>query len=417
MNEHLLQHVWLHRLYDAAPLLTIDGQKIVVLDPGQHNRHQGPDFLHARIKINDIELVGSVEVHLKTSMWDRHHHTGDKHYQNVILHLVWQHDKDFDPSIPVLSLEGRLSKLLLEKYTRLMTHSGSISCASRLQNVSPLVVSQWKERILVERLLQKATQVEQLLNRLNGNTEAVFWCLLFRNMGMPVNADAFESIFFSVSFSVWKKVAERIQVIEALLLGQCGLLEEVSGEHYLVLLKKEYQFLQQKYELTAPALLVSTLRMRPAHFPVVRLAQTAMLLHEKRNLFSIVEREIKLPAIRQIFKVTANDFWHHHYSVSHPTVFREKQLGMNMIHSLIINTVLPFRFMIALRKKDTEQQEWVLQMLRELKAEKNHIMTYWKEAGLEIVSAADSQALLGLYSNYCRHKKCLSCAIGAAILK
>jgi hypothetical protein len=90
---------------------------------------------------------------------------------------------------------------------------------------------------------------------------------------------------------------------------------------------------------------------------------------------------------------------------------------MNMIHSLIINTVLPFRFMIALRKKDTEQQEWVLQMLRELKAEKNHIMTYWKEAGLEIVSAADSQALLGLYSNYCRHKKCLSCAIGAAILK
>lgn len=417
MNEHLLQHVWLHRLYDASQLTTEDGQKVLVIDPGQHNRNQGPDFLHARIKINEVELFGSVEVHLKTSMWERHNHTGDKHYQNVILHLVWQHDSDFNLSIPVLSLQGRLSGLLLDKYAKLVANAGSISCAAHLPTVDPLVLSQWKERMLVERFLQKSTLVELLLNRLNGDTAAVFWCLLFRNMGMPVNADAFESIFFSVPFSVWTKVSERIQVVEALLLGQAGFLEEVSEEHYLGLLQKEYRYLKSKYELKAPALLVSTLRMRPAHFPAVRLAQLAMLLHEKRNLFSVATKETNLSAVLQSFKVTANDFWHRHYSTDYATLFREKHLGLNMIHNLMINTVLPLRLMIALRKKDTEQQDWVLQVLADLNAEKNHIITYWKQAGISVDNAADSQALLGLYRNYCSPKKCLSCAIGTAILK
>ena len=55
--------------------------------------------------------------------------------------------------------------------------------------------------------------------------------------------------------------------------------------------------------------------------------------------------------------------------------------------------------------------------LEELKAESNHIIRSWSDAGLPVVSAADSQALIQLQKEYCDKRKCLYCRFGYEYLK
>jgi hypothetical protein len=52
-----------------------------------------------------------------------------------------------------------------------------------------------------------------------------------------------------------------------------------------------------------------------------------------------------------------------------------------------------------------------------LKAEENHIVRMWKEVGLMVETAGDSQALIQLKKEYCDRKDCLRCRIGYEYLK
>ena len=75
--------------------------------------------------------------------------------------------------------------------------------------------------------------------------------------------------------------------LESLLFGQAGLLENSFEDTYPNQLKKEYEFLRKKYALT-PIHGVSWLflRMRPANFPTIQIAQFAALIHQSVHLFA-----------------------------------------------------------------------------------------------------------------------------------
>ena len=417
MNEHLLQYIWMHRLYDAKQLETTDRQPITVIHPGQLNKDQGPDFLHARIRINHVELIGSVEIHTHTSHWNNHGHTGDAHYNNVVLHVVWEHDVEFNLSIPVLILKGRVPSVLLTKYSNLSGENTKITCTALIGGVPELIVFNWKERMLAERLTMKAEGIQMMLSKVTQNAEEVFWQMIFRNMGLPVNADAFDSIFRSVSFRILLQCSQRIQVIEALLLGQAGLLEDTFENDYLSMLQKEYHYLQRKFGLNKPDLLLSYLRMRPAHFPVIRIVQLAMLIHTRPDLYSQIFLMKSVQEMRKILSVTTNDFWHHRYSLRQTSAFKEKKLGSRMADILLINTFLPFRYMLALRQKNQVEQTSVFEYYMQMNAERNAITDEWKRLGVSVKNALDAQALMHLRKNYCNLKRCLECAIGNHILK
>ena len=72
--EMMLHYVWQHKIFPLKELTTIDGMSVEVISPGMHNTDAGPDFLNAKVKIGGMLWVGSVEVHLKSSDWFRHHH-------------------------------------------------------------------------------------------------------------------------------------------------------------------------------------------------------------------------------------------------------------------------------------------------------------------------------------------------------
>ena len=417
MNERLLQFIWQHLYFNREQLTTQNGQSLQIIYQGSLNSNQGPDFLHAKILINNIIWAGNVELHIKTSDWKKHGHTNDEHYNNIILHVVWEHDEHEQQNIPVLELKNRISASLLQRYYELMQQHTFIPCEQQLQLVSDLVWSSWKERMIAERLYEKNEKINQLLKATNQHWEETFWQMLARNFGITVNADAFESIAKTIPVTILAKYKNQIHQLEALLLGQAGLLNEKFTEDYPIMLQKEYLFLQKKHQLQPSKQLLSFLRMRPGNFPSIRLAQLAMLIHQSSHLFSKIVEAEDFNNIKQLLAVTANDYWHYHYMINEPTGFRKKQLGNMMIENIIINTIIPVLFAYAQHHNNENLKQKAIQWLQQLPKEKNNITQKWEAAGITHQTAFDSQALLYLKKNYCNKKLCLNCAIGNSILK
>lgn len=417
MTEQLLQYIWQFQYFNLNDLCTTEGEQAIIINRGTHNKNQGPDFLKAIIKIAGTTWVGNVELHIRASDWQSHQHSGDKNYNNVILHVVWKNDKKLDLPFPVMELQGRVSKLLLGRYRELMKTGTFIPCEKNIHQADQLTWMAWKERLLVERLQEKSAIVLQCLAESTYHWEAVFWWLLAKNFGMKVNGEAFEKIARTLPVNLLAKHKNQVQQLEALLLGQAGLLQDNFADPYTIMLQKEYAFLQKKYQLTATNIPVHQLRMRPSNFPAVRLAQLAMLVNNSSHLFSKIIAVEKVEELKQLLDITANDFWHYHYVPGEASVYKEKKVGVQMVENMIINTIVPVLFAYAQHTGQNQYKDKALQWLQAIAAEKNTITKGYIFLGVPVKTAIDSQALIQLKNNYCNQKRCLECAVGNKILK
>jgi hypothetical protein len=292
-----------------------------------------------------------------------------------------------------------------------------IPCEKNIHQVNELTWTSWKERLLVERLQNKSATVVAYLKKNNNHWEETFWWMIAKNFGIKVNSDAFEKIAQSISINVLAKHKNQIHQLEALLFGQAGLLENDFTEDYPQLLQKEYRFLQSKYQLQKVAAPLYFLRMRPANFPSVRLAQLAMLVHSSLHLFTLVKESKTVKEVKELLNVTANDYWHYHYLPDEPTVFKKKNVGTQMIDNILINTVVPVLFAYGQYHKENSYKDKALQWLLEITAEKNSITRGFALLATGNKNAFDSQSLIQLKNEYCNKKRCLDCAVGNALLK
>jgi len=417
MTERLLQYIWQFQYFNNSHLHTLDGQLLQVIQPGMYNTNQGPDFLNAKIKTGTTVWAGSVELHINTSDWQQHDHSNDANYNNVILHVVWNHDHDLQLSFPTVELQNRVSKLLLSKYDQLMKEKVFIACEDLARFVNDITISSWKERLLVERLQHKAKYIESLLKRNNQHWEETFWWLLARNFGATVNSDAFEKMAMSIPINILAKHKQQLHQLEALLMGQCGLLDKKLEDDYAVMLQKEFRFLQKKYSLHKIHASVFFLRMRPANFPSIRLSQLASLIHQGQHLFSGIKETDDINDVEKLFLVTANDYWHYHFVFDEPAAFKKKTLGKQMLQNIMINTVVPVVYAYGYFNNHEGYKHKAIKWMEKLAAESNSITKEFSSLGLENKSAFDSQALIQLKNAYCDQKRCLQCAIGNKILK
>jgi hypothetical protein len=416
MNEKLFQYIWQFRHFNFTRLSTIENEPIQIIHPGTLNTNQGPDFLDAKIKIGNTLWAGSIELHLFSSDWKNHKHSGDKNYKNVILHVVFQHDIDLQLPFPTLELQNNVSNVLLAKYDDLMKTDTFIPCQNSIQKIDPFILTSWKERLLAERLEDKSKRIFEYIKINNNHWEETFWWLLARNFGIKVNSDAFEKIAQSISINILAKHKNQIHQTEAILLGQAGLLEKKFTEAYPKMLQKEYLFWKAKYQLSPIKMPLHFLRMRPSNFPTVRLAQLAMLIHNSTHLFGYIRDSNSLKDVKALLNVTANDYWHYHYTLDEASAFKEKNLGEQMINNILINTVVPVLFAYGQYHKEIQYKEKALQWMEEISAEKNAITKGFSILNIENNNALDSQALIQLKNNYCNLKRCLECAVGNQLM-
>jgi hypothetical protein len=421
MNEKLLQFIWQFQYYNRQELTTTLGETLSIIASGKHNLNQGPDFLDVNIQINNIRFAGNIELHVKASDWYKHHHQTDLQYNNVILHVVWENDANITTengtSSPTLVLHDRVPKVLLERYTQLM-QAANIPCHSNVApRLSELGWHAWKERLVAERLERKSKKILAYLEATKQHWEEVFWIMLAGNFGIKVNTELFEAMAQTISVNILAKHKHQIHQIEALLLGQANLLNGSYSDYYAILLQKEYRFLQKKYQLQPVSIQPNFLRMRPANFPTIRLAQLAMLIVHSVHLFSKIKEQNDVASVKQLFNVTANDYWHTHYQFDTESDYLEKKLGATAIDNVLINTVIPVLFAYGLHIQDEAIKEKAIKWLMVVKKENNTIIKQWQQTHVAIVSAFDSQALIELTNNYCTQKRCLECAVGNSIFK
>jgi hypothetical protein len=423
LNERLLHFIWQFQYYNKSLLKTDTGELLKIVKPGTYNTHQGPDFAEAVIQIDGLTLVGNIEVHKNASDWQEHEHQSDPHFKNVILHVVWNDNQavyDINGKLlPTLSLSNRIPKVLLERYALLLQNMQKIPCASFLPTIGHVNWVNWKERLAIEILLNRTNKIIQKLQATQGHWEAVSWHVLAYNFGLTQNAQLFQQMAENTPIQILAKHKNNIHQLEAMLLGQANFFHhQTFDDKYVQMLQKEYFFLQKKYALKPAAILPVFLRMRPANFPTLRLAQLAMLIHQSFHLFDAIKEAETIQRVMQLFQVTANDYSHYHYSLTdEPSERLPKKLGKQMLQNLMINTVCPMLFAYGHYHNNQRFKNKALHWLSLLPAERNVITEQWEKYQVAIQNALDSQALIQLTRCYCNEKKCLSCAIGHQILK
>ena len=214
------------------------------------------------------------------------------------------------------------------------------------------------------------------------------------------------------------KHADQLTQLEAMLLGCSGFLEIESDEHYPQLLQREFTAMRAKFNLSAlPVERWKFLRMRPVNFPTVRLAQLAQMIHQNGCLFSKIKASETVKEVRALFDVQASAYWDTHFRFSVEGTLKPKHLGQGTADVLIINAVVPLLFCYGKFHKTQSYCDKALRFLEDLDAEDNTIIRHFNSIGLAPGNAMQTQALLHLYSYYCRRKRCLECSIGNILLQ
>lgn len=416
-KEELLHHIWQHRLFSSQALQTVDGQVVEIIRSGTLNTDAGPDFGNARIKVGHTEWAGNVEIHIKSSDWLRHNHQADPSYSNIILHVVFEDDLQQSlGSFPTLELKNYISDQVLKRYEHLSNSTDELPCQNQFLEVPQLIRMAWLDTLLIGRLQRKSEWMNALVDACNTDLEQAFMVVLFRAFGMKVNAEPFEHLAKSTPWKVLAKHQDSLFQLEAILFGNAGFLENQT-DNYTEQLKKEYAFLQHKYGLKPlDKNRWKLLRLRPANFPTVRIAQLAALFQKTGSFYRWFSSQNELQNHTSL-QVSPSPYWETHYTFGTESAVKTKRIGNTMVSNILINAVAPFLFVSAQRQAKPELQEKALTLLQQLEAEKNVKVNVFTDLGLKVTSAAESQALIELKTNFCDHKKCLTCSIGATILK
>ncbi|MUP46401.1 DUF2851 family protein [Gramella sp. BOM4] len=419
MREDFLYHIWKFQKFEKDGLKTHEGETLKIFNPGSLNELSGPDFFNARIQIGDQLWAGNVEIHIRSSQWYEHTHEIDSNYDNVILHVVWEHDVDIyrqnETVIPTLILNDLVDPIILESYHELLeVQHQAINCETEFDQFSEFSMRHWLERLYFERLERKSKEIEKVFASSGNNWEATLFILLFRGFGLNVNAESFLKIAESIDYRIVQKLKGKIGSLEALFLGQAGLINPV--DKYGRDLEKEYFYLKHKYSLSATGIPTPQFfRLRPDNFPTIRLAQLAALFSKRSSLFDALMDASNLKELSQIFELEISAYWQSHFNFGKTHQDRRKPITQSFLSLIIINCLVPVKYLY--QKRAGKDGGDLSEFMNQLKVEKNSIVELFNDLRPETAAnAMESQALLELKRNYCDKNRCMECELGASLL-
>jgi hypothetical protein len=424
MNEDFLHYLWKHRQFDPSNLKTEQGEELDIIHTGFHNENAGPDFLDARVRINGTLWAGNVEIHIVSSDWHKHGHQNDPAYDNVVLHVVYNQDKEVEAPkgsiISSLVLKDRIDYQSYRKYKAWVAEGKFIPCDKIVNQVPQLIKTSAVHAAAVERLSVKSEISRDHLFQTKGDMEGAFYRLFLRALGMKVNALPFEQLARITPYELIRKVSpSRIQ-LESLLLGQAGFLAEAKTDNpHVSQLKSEYDFLKKKHRLNPmPISAWKLFRLRPQNFPQVRLAQLAIFYHQHSSVARAISEMESPEVLYDFFLVKIEDgFWLNHYTLDSESPARKKSFGGDFLKHLVINAVVPFVFSLADYNRDESHRERAIKLLESLPSERNSIIRSFEKLDFTLESSFDSQGIIQLKSSFCDRKKCLRCKVGIHLMK
>ncbi len=420
--ERLMQYIWQHRLWPASDMVTVDGQRVAVIDTGRLNTDAGPDFFNAKVKIGDQMWAGDIEIHVKASDWHRHGHDGDEAYDSVVLHVVGRDDTAVTRSDGAVIPQLRMSCApdFHEHYRALVAGAATeLPCFRELESIDSMRLRSWLDNLAFERLYRKTERINRYLKHFAGDWESTCFITLARALGFGINSEPFERLAMNMPLRFLGKHSDSALSLEALLFGQAGLLGNANdSDPYVALLKREYSFLANKFSLPAPGRLGWKMaRMRPANFPHRRIAFLALMTFGGFRLMSRITDLTSVEQVPSLFNAELSGYWSTHYTFgSQLEAPRATALGRSAVDVLTINTVIPLMHAYGTAISSAEMTDRAIDMLQAMKPESNSVVSLFTRHGVKCDSAFTSQALIELRREYCEARKCLYCRIGHRML-
>lgn len=424
-----LQFVWRHKLVSNGE--TTDGKVVEVIDAGLFNRRgDAPDYFNAKLRINDTLWVGNVVVTENASDWYLHGMDNDKAYDNVILAVVGNADTDIFNSKgqPISIMPMEVPQELAKRYLILASDKGQTICHQNVkENCTRLAVNSWLSALQTERLEWQTEEIRRRAKEF-GSWEVAYFVTIARTFGMGVNGDLMEQWAKTLPLSVTDLHADDFFQLEALFLGQAGLLEldtiperfqhDALNEGYFAKLRNEYLYLAHKYSLQPldgrqwqP---MGNGRNRTPHLAFSFLAK--MCYQRKTSLHSMLKCET-LKEVRNLLKVSATPYWQMHTHFGAMIKTSVSQLSAERLNLIVINAVVPMLFAYGREMAKESYCDQAFDLIEICKAEKNAITKHWQQYGINADSAGRTQALIQQQREYCDKRQCLRCRFGYEYLK
>lgn len=417
MKEEFLHYLWKHKLFFHTQLKTLCGKTIQVKHPGIYNHDAGPDFLQARLLIDAVEWCGDVEIHIRTSDFFRHQHQKDPAYKKLLLHLVHDHDTSDEITSFTCEIRDCYDKKLLENYRSIFNRKSNLACSSILDVLSSLRWDAWMDRMLRERLEKKYRMAAHIFEIKQHHPDETLYMLIASAFGFHINREGFELLALQTPYRWLLPYRDNRIQVEAMLMGQAGMLESEANEDYILRLQNEYAFLQHKHSLKKQiAIPWKYLRLRPVNFPCIRISQFAGLICKHHRIHDVLVNCKHLHEITDAFSVKADTYWDTHYLPGKTAGFDEKWLGSDAVQGIILNAIIPYLLLMGVNQKEPSLVQKAYDYIEQLSAENNKITRCFSEAGKKPKHAGDSQAQKHLYENYCVQRKCLHCAVGKQLI-
>lgn len=385
-----MKEKYLHYLWNSNSILfqnqkLVHGESFRIINKGTYNLGSGPDFLNACVEINDVIWHGSIEFHVKSSDWYHHNHQNDSAYDNTILHVVLENDKDVIQNnrlIPTLEIYELIEASHFKKFNDVEVIKNPIICSTHIKDVEKIYLELLKSNVLISRLNRKVEDYET-----NFFKNQVLYSLLAKSFGKKVNDEQMLSLSNFLPYKLLQK--ENFEKIDLLINGVSGFLEESDVN---------FKYYKQKYDLyRMKPYFWKKKGLRPNSFPEKQLNRFILFLNSR-----FIEKFSYENSVEEIIN-----------QVEHSCDSINYLKGKN---SIIMNAIVPFLWWYGEKLRNENYKEKALRILEELPSEKNEIISKWRNTGIVIKKAYDSQALLEIYNEFCSKKQCLNCIIGKQIL-
>lgn len=420
-----MHYIWKNRLLPKSKLVTTNGEAIIIIDNGKECEADNL-FREARIRIGNKEWSGNVILHYKSSDWEKELHRNNQCYDNVILHVTMENDcerlRKHGEAVHQLCIA--YPQELENEFHNAQQHCCCLPCEAALAQQSSINIHNYLSRLLVERIEEKATAIEKAFIQCNQRWEGTLLRIIIRSFGFGIQGDVFEEWAKALDCNALGKHRDNKLQIEAIMFGQAGLLNEESipyyyrtqaltSEYYNNLLK-EYRFLQHKFNLKE---IDHKAWGSGSATPHIRIARIAALYHQKSIDFSSIAACETITGYYKLFDTTLQGYWSNHACFGGTETVGCGGMKQRQMDIIIINAVIPILYIYGKRRNDSRLCGKAEELLYQLKSEENSIVRKWKDKGITVECAADSQAILQLDRKYCRLHNCTRCRFAYYYLK
>jgi hypothetical protein len=422
MQEEYLHYLWRLKRLPLNDLTLTDGRKIELINSGWYNVDAGPDFFNGTVIIDGIQWSGNIELHVKSSDWYLHKHQFDKAYNNVVLHVVLEHDKDVlidGQVIPTLELKKKIDLNHYKRFNKISNRNDEIPCSQNLNEVDRFNVQQQINVALFQRLERKGEELICNLKSDIQNRKKALLIALFQSFGGRVNKLPMIELAQIIPIEIIAREKWDTVRIESLVFGCAGFLNTDDNDEYVEQRIQHWQLLKSKYEL--PEMNPVSWKfsgMRPFSFPTFRLAQLSALLYHWDMVFenSLKSQNI-VTEISNAINKPVSPYWSNHFSLNSLSEKHNSKISKNSFNSILINGVVPYLIYLQHLEHNFDYADVALNILESIGPEKNNVTKSWSNLGVIPKNGAESQGLIELKNEFCNFKKCLSCKIGYEILE